>query len=44
MQSYKNVGHTDAIIKQTKWNNIVYTFYGEFVDKHPESHALNLVV
>jgi hypothetical protein len=42
MQVYKNVGHTDAIIKQNKWNIIVYTFFGEFVDKHSESQTLNL--
>jgi hypothetical protein len=42
MQAYRNVGHTDAIIKQTKWNSIVYTFYGELVEKHQESHALKL--
>jgi hypothetical protein len=41
MQAYRNVGHTDAIIKQTKWNSIVY-FFGELVRKHPESHALKL--
>jgi len=41
MQAYRNVGHTDAIIKQTKWNSIVY-FFGELVEKHPESHALKL--
>ncbi len=41
-QAYKNVGHTDAIIKQTKWNSIVYTFFGELVDKHSESQALKL--
>ena len=42
MQAYKNVGHTDAIIKQTKWNSIVYTFFSELVDKHSESQALKL--
>ena len=42
MQAYKNVGHTDAIIKQTKWNSIVYTFFSELVEKHPESHAWKL--
>jgi len=42
MQAYKNVGHTDAIIKQTKWNSIVYTLFSELVEKHPESHALKL--
>jgi len=41
MQAYRNVGHTDAIIKQTKWNSIVY-FFGELVEEHPESHALKL--
>ena len=38
----KNVEHTDAIIKQTKWNSIVYTFFSELVDKHSESQALKL--
>jgi len=42
MQAYKNVGHTDAIIKQTKWNSIVYTFFSELLERHPESHALKL--
>jgi hypothetical protein len=42
MQAYKNVGHTDAIIKQNKWNSIVYTFFSELVDKHSESQALKL--
>jgi len=42
MRAYKNVGHTDAIIKQTKWNSIVYTFFSELVDKHSESQALKL--
>ena len=42
MQAYKNVGHTDDIIKQTKWNIIVYTFFSELVDKHSESQALKL--
>jgi len=32
MQTYKNVGHTDAIIKQNKWNSIVYTFFSELVE------------
>jgi hypothetical protein len=41
MQAYRNVGHADAIIKQTKWNIIVY-FFGDLVEKHPESHALKL--
>ncbi len=36
------MGHTDAIIKQTKWNNIAYTFYDELVEKHPESHVVKL--
>ena len=35
IQTYKNEGHTDTIIKQTKWNSIVYTFFGELVEKHP---------
>ncbi len=42
MRAYKNVGHTDDIIKQTKWNIIVYTFFSELVDKHSESQALKL--
>ena len=42
MRTYKNVGHTDVIIKQTKWNSIVYTFFSELVDKHSESQALKL--
>ena len=42
MQSYRNVGHTDAIIIQTNWNSIVYTFSGGLVVKHPESHVLKL--
>jgi hypothetical protein len=36
------VGHTDAIIKQNKWNSIVYTFFSELVDQHSESQALKL--
>ena len=39
IQAYRNAGQTDAIIKQTKWNSIVYTFFGELVEKH---HALKL--
>ena len=43
MQTYRNVGHTDGIIKQTKWNSIVCNFFGELVEKHPESHARKLI-
>jgi hypothetical protein len=32
IQAYKNVGHTDAIIKKNKWNSIVYTFCSELVE------------
>jgi hypothetical protein len=39
MQAYRNVGHTDAIIKQTKWNSIVY-FFGELVEKHLNSGSI----
>jgi hypothetical protein len=37
IQSSKNVRHTDAIIKQSKWNSIVYVYFSELVEKHPES-------
>jgi hypothetical protein len=39
MQAYKNVGQTDAIIKQNKWNSIVYTFFSELVETHGVSGA-----
>ena len=42
IQAYKNVRHTDAIIKQSKWNSVVYVFFSEFVEKHPESSVLKL--
>ena len=39
MRTYKNVGHTDAIIKQNKWNSIVYSFFSELVETSGVSGA-----
>ncbi len=42
MQSYKNVGHTDAIIKNSRWQATIHSLYSELKDKHSDSDAIQL--
>ena len=42
MRSYKNVGHTDAIIKNSRWQATIHSLYSELKDKHSDSDAIQL--
>jgi hypothetical protein len=42
MQRYKNVGHTDVIIKNSRWQATIHSLYSELKDKHSDSDAIHL--
>ncbi len=42
IQSYKNVGHTDAIIKNSRWQATIHSSYSELKDKHSDSDVIQI--
>jgi hypothetical protein len=42
MQSYKNVGHTDAIIKNSRCQTTIHSLDSELKDKHSDSDTIQL--